>query len=266
MLRPVKLSQDEGVQKLQTTQDYYNPILNFAYHYLQEKGYFNGHPSDTEGYTPWYNFPAIKFTKDILKPEHKVLEYGAGYSTLFYRDRVSELYTVEHNEEWAAKVTEIDPNMVINIVPKFSNYKPEAQELLDEFIRMELPLPCSTDEKHDEIHGLLNSEFVGYASMIFDKPKGYFDIVVIDGMARVLTGFFAANMIKDDGYIILDNSDRWVYNPLQKYLIEKGFGRVDIWGPGHGSNREWCTSFYSKRFNFVPNQIERPVDDRLIEV
>ena len=91
MLRPVILVEEQGVQKLQTTPDSYTPILNFAYHYLQEKGYFNGQPSDIEGYTPWYNFPAIRFTKDLLKPEFKVLEYGAGYSTLFYRGRVSEL-------------------------------------------------------------------------------------------------------------------------------------------------------------------------------
>jgi hypothetical protein len=111
---------------------------------------------------------------------------------------------------------------------------------------------------------LVTNGFIGYASEIFVKPKGYYDIVVIDGMARVLTGFLAAKMVSDTGYIILDNSDRWHYNTLQKHLIEQGFGRIDFWGPGTGNYHAWCTSIFSKNFKIRNKSPERVVNDKFI--
>ena len=90
------------------------------------------------------------------------------------------------------------------------------------------------------------------------EPHQSFDIIVVDGMARQLCGFVAADVIKDDGFIILDNSDRWQYNSLQRYLVNKGFGRIDFWGSGPKNTVDWCTSFFSRKFLLNNLHVERP--------
>lgn len=54
----------------------------------------NGNP------LPWYTYPFIKFVKHRIKADFEVFEYGAGYSTLWYKDKVKRIVAVEHNKEW----------------------------------------------------------------------------------------------------------------------------------------------------------------------
>jgi hypothetical protein len=263
MIKPLSIVNENNVQMISVPEDLRGKITTFAYCYLQELGFFNAVPSDEQGYTPWYTYPAISFLKDILKLEHKVLEYGSGYSTLFFKDKVQELTTVEHDSMWAQKIVDINSDIDIYVVQENATPHPDAMPKILEFINT-IEQVRSNDRNHDLVHGLVNNEFAGYASVIYSKPKGYYDIVVIDGMARLLTGYLAADCIADDGYIILDNSDRWHYNNLQQYLFDKGYGRIDFWGPGHGLYNCWCTSFFSKNFKFNNNKKLREVTQGLI--
>jgi hypothetical protein len=54
---------------------------------------------------PWYTYPAIHFIEPRLKPSFRVFEYGSGSSTIWYAQRVGEVVAVEHNTEWAAKIS-----------------------------------------------------------------------------------------------------------------------------------------------------------------
>jgi hypothetical protein len=264
MEKPIVLLEVEGVKKLSTPEQYRPNITTFAYSYLQDRGWFNDHPQDDQGYTPWYTYPAIEFLRDLLTSEHKVFEYGSGYSTAFYNKHAKECYTVEHDSEWAQKAANLFQGIEISVRKEHSSCHPDAVDSIREFIDLKWLLPNSTSKEHDLMHGLVTNGFIGYASEIFVKPKGYYDIVVIDGMARVLTGFLAAKMVSDTGYIILDNSDRWHYNTLQKHLIEQGFGRIDFWGPGTGNYHAWCTSIFSKNFKIRNKSHERVVNDKFI--
>jgi len=264
MEKPIVLLETEGVKKLSTPEQYRPKITTFAYSYLQDRGWFNDHPQDDQGYTPWYTYPAIEFLRDLLTTEHKVFEYGSGYSTAFYNKHAKECYTVEHDLEWAQKAANLFQGIEVSVRKENSPCHPDAVDSIQEFIDLKWLLPNSTSKEHDLMHGLVTNGFIGYASEIFVKPKGYYDIVVIDGMARVLTGFLAAKMVSDTGYIILDNSDRWHYNTLQKHLIEQGFGRIDFWGPGTGNYHAWCTSIFSKNFKIRNNSPERVVNDNFI--
>lgn len=261
MHKPIKLVEDsEGLKRLQVPDNVRFRLSTFGYCYLQENGYFNDDPSDKDGYTPWYTYPAITFLKDILQKEHKVFEYGSGYSTLFFKDKVQELYTVEHDNEWAKKLVETRPDLEIHVVPQGADIHELGVDRI-KFFSENFPTYRSNNIEHDTMHGLNNVDFVGYASEIYEKPKRYFDIIIVDGMARALTAFLAAEMIKDDGIIILDNSDRWHYNTTQEYLIGQGFGRIDFWGPGHENYYAWCTSFFSKSFKIKNNNVTRPIKD-----
>lgn len=261
MHKPIELVDEPGMPKRLSVPDRVRfKLSTFGYCYLQEHGYFNDDPSDKDGYTPWYTYPAIAFLKDILHPEHKVFEYGSGYSTLFFKDKVQELYTVEHDDAWAKKLVDHRPDLEIHVVPESANVHESSFDKIEHF-KHHFPQYRSNNDGHDRMHGLNNADFLGYASEIYERPKGHFDIIVVDGMARALCAYLAADMIKDDGIIILDNSDRWQYNFIQEYMIGQGFGRIDFWGPGHENYYAWCTSFYSKAFKIKNKNVLRPIKD-----
>jgi len=257
MKAPILLHDIDGVKKLSLAPELNSHLITHAYLYHQPYGWFNDYPVDEEGITPWYTFPAIKFIKDILNKKTKVFEYGCGYSTIFYNNYVGETISIEHNNEWIAKVHEVVPDAIIHCIDQNAQVHDEAKDKVNEFIKT-WPQCKSNDREHDVKHGLINDEFAGYASSIYNYPKGYFDVIVLDGMARSLSGVLSIECAREDTIIILDNSDRWQYNALQIYLHEKGFQRLDFWGPGWNNYNEWCTSFFCRNFKLKNNRLLRP--------
>jgi hypothetical protein len=262
--KPIQLIENEGEPlKLMCDDPIRSRLTTFGYCYLQDLGYFNEVPCDIEGYTPWYTFPAIHFLKDMLTRDMKVFEYGSGFSTIFYKNHVDEYYTVEHDLEWATRIVNVDPTVKIHVASQHIMVLPNGIDRITDFFNHHTDIQTS-DKNHDLQHGLINMDFAGYASQIYHKEKGYYDVVVIDGMARSLCAYLTIEMIKDDFIIILDNIDRCQYNYIQKLLIENGFGRIDFYGPGFQNHHAWCTSFYSRNFKIKNNKIERPVTGEII--
>lgn len=259
MKKPIVLLEEEnGIKKISIPGEFSSHLSTFAYLYLQPNGWFNDYPCDEDGVAPWMTYPSIAFIKDILSKQNNVFEYGSGYSTLFFRELANRTVSVEHDPNWYNLVKEKITDDDLCLVMQGSEIHPESNNIID-FYTNNFPEIKSNDPSHDLQHGMLNLEFAGYASTIYNYPAGYFDVIVLDGMARNLTGVMAVDRIAENGIIILDNSDRWQYNHLQKYLSDKGYKRIDFWGPGFGNHKSWCTSFYAKNMPFNNNNVERPV-------
>jgi hypothetical protein len=82
---------------------------------LREKGWFDsekrGVPVDGDSDpTPWYSYPMIDFLGERLTDKLRVFEYGGGYSTLWYADKVGNVVAVEDSEKWTKIVTRKLPN------------------------------------------------------------------------------------------------------------------------------------------------------------
>lgn len=240
-----------------------NPAaIKLSRSHLNTKGWENASTQYSDTITPWFTYPALDFLGDILKPESNVFEYGAGLSSIFFNCNAKKVVSVEHDANWARKILALNSKCDIRV--REINYKSNVdfKNIMKRYQEHKFnePLrPSSRRSDHDILHGLLTSGFEGYVAELLTEPHKSFDIIVVDGMARQLCGFIAADVIADDGIIILDNSDRWQYNSLQRYLIEQGFGRIDFWGPGAVNTFTWCTSFFSKRFSLNNLHIERPV-------
>lgn len=247
--KPINLIEQEGIKRLTMPPDLHSHLSTHAYLYLQPHGWFHDFPSDEEGVTPWYTFPAIAFLKDIVDPNWSVLEYGSGYSSLYFKNQVQSLISIEHNQEWADKLLIENPKLNIRVIPENSDVLIQGYSFWEMFVE-NFPQVRSNDYDHDYRHGLINNEFGGYATEIFRYQPSSFDVIIIDGMARALCTTMAveSKRLKDTGIIILDNSDRWQYNPIQEYLKDQGYGRIDFWGPGWNNHNAWCTSFYSKMY------------------
>ncbi len=226
--------------------------------YLVPQGHFTGRVARLDGSpTPWITYPARAFLDDIVLPEMRVFEYGAGNSTLYFRARCAEIRTVEHDPAWHERLTTEHPDLDIELVVEGDPVIPAAAPAIRRFFEYGFFEPLSGRIEKDTMHGMRNEAFAGYASRVFRSPKGYFDMIVVDGMARGLGMFLAAEVVADHGFIVLDNSDRWQYNAFQQYLADSGFGRVDFWGPGPINDIAWCTSFFSRSFRFKNREVQR---------
>jgi hypothetical protein len=184
----------------------------------------------------------------VVRPNFRVLEYGAGNSSLWWASQVLEVVSIEHDATWVSHITGGAPkNLTVLLRPMGSNLQKTA---VDAFFSLKLPKPVIPTEKAI-IHGLQNEGFEAYVSALADYPVGHFDIVVIDGMARIMCAWLAAHHVSKSGFIIFDNSDRKVYNEGFRLLSDAGFKRIDFYGTGPVNPFEWCTSIFAKNFDWL---------------
>jgi precorrin-6B methylase 2 len=73
-----------------------------------------------------------------------------------------------------------------------------------------------------------------------------FDIIVIDGNHRLSCAIEAMKMIKPDGIILLDNSDRLIEKECGKLFRDNGFIQIDFSGFGPINGYCWTTSIFLK--------------------
>lgn len=58
---------------------------------------------------PWLHPAAVEYLENLLQPDWRVLEHGAGGSTLWLADRVVSVVTIEHDLGWSDKVRSLAP-------------------------------------------------------------------------------------------------------------------------------------------------------------
>jgi hypothetical protein len=145
---------------------------------------------------PWWTFEAIDRVDAFLKarPSARVFEYGSGASTVWLGKRAAEVITVEHDASWspvvAAQVASM-PNVRLRLIP------PDAADSFN-------PAYGSTKP------GWRDKSFEAYVKAI-DSETGQFDVIVIDGRARVACLEHAAGRLAPGGIIVFDNSKRAPY-------------------------------------------------------
>jgi Methyltransferase domain len=144
---------------------------------------------------PWWTYRAIDVVDVWLSVRAKpvrIFEYGSGASTVWLARRADEVHTVEHHAEFAAQ------------------FKP----MLDEYDNIEFslvePITSSNPIAPSEKEGYDGVDFSAYVWRI-DHVGGLFDLIVIDGRARVACLAAALPHLKADGLIVFDNTNRVRY-------------------------------------------------------
>jgi hypothetical protein len=169
-----------------------------------------GRPMDTDGIPlPWMNFPVIKLLEERLNRDQLLFEYGCGYSTLFFADRVKSVESVEHDEKWY--------NTILTHIPK--NVHLEFKEL--------------------DIDG-------EYCRMI-RKIKSQYNVVIVDGRDRVNCIKQSMSAVSKNGVILLDDSQRERYGEAFSIAESHGYKALNLEGlkpTGTGVDR--TTVFYGE--------------------
>lgn len=240
-------------------------LYQFAQMYLEKRGWFeslDGIPRNKNGIVPWITYPAFRQIQRIIKPSFKVFEYGCGGSSLWWAANTAEVTSVEHDAAWAERVAKTAPaNLKIITRVMDEPCSDDRKAATTKFFAEPPELPVSPNRDHNIMHGLLSEEFIAYATEITAFPRASFDVVVVDGMARTLSAWLAAQYVKPSGFIVFDNSDRWQYNGAFKMLSAAGFRRIDYYGPGPVNRIEWCTSLFVKTADVFRDSVDSPQGD-----
>ena len=160
---------------------------------------------------PWVTYSFIDFISDRLNTTMDIFEFGSGNSTLWYASKVNAVTSVEHDNIWFEKIKENMPKNV-NI-----NYKKL----------------------------LYDGEYSKFSNTLDKK----FDIAIVDGRDRVNCMKNAIKDIKEEGVIVLDDSEREYYKDGIAFLLNQGFKRIDFWGISPGLFYKKNTTIFYKNNN-----------------
>ena len=208
-------------------------IITYSFYHVFNKLF--GHQKKKRGlcidgsgnFIPWVTYPLIEFLNNIDFTNLDVFEFGSGSSTIWWSKKVRSVYSVERDGKWYDKIKKIIPNNVKLI------FEPNEKK---------------------------------YSSTISSFNKK-FSIIFIDGAVRFPSAQKAIKFLKDDGLIILDNSD-WYPNTCS-FLQKKGFTQIDFNGFGPINAFASCTSMFFRSTKLLKkrnNKKDFPVGGRKIIV
>lgn len=219
-------------------------------------------PVDTDNHPlPWITYPAQSMLMQLVRPEHRVFEFGCGHSSLWWASRTRQVVSVDHDPAWIERIHRQRPENLTLIHRPSGSPVPSLPEHIAAGLRvLAEEQPLSDDSHHNIVHGLNCSDFIAYAATLCEWPQGYFDIICVDGMARSACAYLAGLWVKPNGIVVFDNSDRWQYSNGYEALRGLGFGRIDFFGLGPVNSYEWCTSLFAK--SLVPF-LNVPLRERL---
>lgn len=192
-------------------------ILSFGIKgYLAEIGWFVAlkQESSVNGENepiPWFTYSFIDFLENRLNKGQSIFEFGSGNSTRYFAKKVNSISSLEHDKAWYE-------NGLKN--------KPQNANLIF----------CELDTDGNYCRGANNT-------------KQKFDIIIIDGRDRVNCCLQSIQALKEDGVLILDDSERDRYNNARIALINQGFKELSFSGisPGFFYRKE--TSVFYRNNN-----------------
>ncbi|WP_316797154.1 FkbM family methyltransferase [Pedobacter agri] len=184
--------------------------------YLSSIGWFTAfdHKQAVDGAgkaLPWVTYSFIDFIKERINKALHIFEYGSGNSTIFYAERAGSVTSVEHDKGWYEKVKGTSPA--------------NAEMIYCELQR--------------------DGEYAKKAALLGKK----FDIIIVDGRDRVRCCKYSLDALTPNGVIVLDDSEREVYENARVLLKDKGFKEISFSGISPGLFYEKATSVFYKADN-----------------
>ncbi|TAV04249.1 FkbM family methyltransferase [Rhizobium ruizarguesonis] len=209
---------------------------------------------------PWMAYPAIDYLSSFLEKSHKVFEYGAGGSSVYFIRRVAELISVEHDERWFEETRNIVTNLSAELKVTWKGFFAPPKHT---------GKPTITDPSDPLSYASSDAAYAGmtfedYCSAIDSYPNEYFDVILIDGRARPGCFLHCMNKVKFNGYIVLDNAERETYAYIERTAQTFGFEVKEFWGPGPYNDYPWRTIFLQrKRQYFGLEELDRKLEKYL---
>lgn len=163
---------------------------------------------------PWWTYGAIEAVERRLAEldgAARVFEYGSGASTVWLGNRSKEVHSVEHHAGFAEVMRRVLAQAGLN----------DRVELLEVPAEM-LAEPATRSGRKGENH----VDYTAYSQAI-KQVGGLFDVIVVDGRARVACCLASLPYLAPGGLIVFDDAQR----PRYREGIERsGLPVRRIWG------------------------------------
>lgn len=145
--------------------------------------------------TPWWTYGAITAVEEHLARlggAARVFEYGSGASSLWLAGRAGEVWTVEHDAGFADVMR-----------AAFARTATQDRVHLLEVPAAEMAVPQTRSGRRGEDR----VDYTDYAHAI-ERAGGTFDLVVVDGRARVACLQAAIPCLAPGGLVVFDDAQR----------------------------------------------------------
>jgi hypothetical protein len=148
--------------------------------------------------TPWWTYGSIRVVEEHLRRLNgsaRAFEYGSGASSLWLAARSGEVHTVEHDAGFARVMRDaitsagLDSKVTLHEVPA---------DVVD------VPVTRSGRRGEDAV------DYTSYTRSI-EIPGGLFDLVIVDGRARVACLQAAVSKLAPGGLVVFDDAQRLRY-------------------------------------------------------
>jgi hypothetical protein len=198
--------------------------LYFAYDTGHFRSSLRSKAFDRDGVPiPWYTYPAIQLLRAKSFAGMRVLEFGAGQSTIWWAQRAESVISLESDAKWYEFITpQLPRNAAIHLV----------------------------DIRLTEFEGLV-------------PAAETFDVIIVDGLDRAIAARKSLGSLAQDGIFILDNAEiHWADDrswPIMDLLHDAGYMRVDFYGYSPANILPHCTSFFFRGKCFLFETDDHPV-------
>jgi len=149
---------------------------------------------------PWINYATIQFIHYHISKNMRVVEFGAGGSSIFFLTRGVHLVSIEHDEIWIKSVRKklskkLQKNWTYHLI------RPDNENT-------NIPSPEA------------------YLAPLDQLSDSSIDLFLIDGRHRVESIKRAMDKIRPGGYLVLDNCDRPEYSKSFEILANWSLNQV----------------------------------------
>lgn len=163
---------------------------------------------------PSFDPGVTEILEGALNDKARVFEFGTGGSTIWFAKRVAKLVSVEYNPDWFKVLKQgfkedfggVPANVTLLLKSGFS----DSRWLLSQTTKQQV-----------------GREFV---DSISEFPNSYFDLVVVDGRARMACMAKSKPKVKLGGVILLDDSQREHYTAGINLMADWGGWMFDPGG------------------------------------
>lgn len=195
---------------------------------------------------PWITYPALNFLEHLDIEGKRVVEFGAGASTVFFTKQKANITSFEFDSEYFDKINPIIGATNLTLVD-VSKLKALGE---DEIRNHNLIMLIENDKSNTDLDSGFWSNFkIVNVLPLFSQTISEADIVFIDGGLRNFATGVAALSMKPDAILIIDNSDIEYVQFGFASLKEAGFVEIPFYGPGPLNPYEWKTSVFVKTLN-----------------
>lgn len=164
---------------------------------------------------PWFSFPSIDYLEQLISPDMHVLEFGCGYSTIWWAQRVRRVTAIERSSHWIADLNQaLSMHAIANVdVIPFAGFSGTTEE--------EIQARCNSVQLEPTIQQYV---LAGQAK------SAQYDVIVVDDVFRNEAAVAAIPQLKPGGMLVLDDSERERYQPTLALFKRMGWSFASFHG------------------------------------